>query len=57
MLMKGLDTRFGEVLEQPDADGFFMVKNSRNDHEELACILYCHDSPSLNCGALQMVCA
>ena len=57
MLMKGQDPRIGEVLEQPDADGFFLVKNSWNDREELACILYYHDSPSLYRGGLQMVCA
>lgn len=57
MLMKDQDTRIGVILEQPDADGFFVVKNSWSDKEELCCILNYHDAPSLYRGGLQMFCA
>lgn len=33
------------VLEQPDLDGFFTVKNSWSDLKELCCILSYHDAP------------
>lgn len=55
MLMKEQDTRIGLILEQPDLDGFFTVKNSWNDLEELCCILSYHDAPSLYRGGLQML--
>lgn len=54
MLMKDQDTRIGIILEQPDTDGFFIVKNSWSDKEELCCILNYHDAPSLYRGGLQM---
>lgn len=57
MLMKNQDTRIGVVLEQPDADGFFIVNNPWNDKEELCCVLNYHDAPSLYRGGLQMLCA
>lgn len=57
MLMKNQDTRIGVVLEQPDADGFFIVNNPWNDKEELYCVLNYHDAPSLYRGGLQMLCA
>lgn len=56
MLIKDQDTRIGVVLEQPDADGFFIVKDSWSDAEELCCILNYHDAPSLYRGGLQMFC-
>lgn len=55
MLMKEQDTRIGLILEQPDLDGFFTVKNSWNDLEELCCILSYHDAPSLYRGGLHML--
>lgn len=55
ILMKEQDTRIGLILEQPDIDGFFTVKNSWNDLEELCCILSYHDAPSLYRGGLQML--
>lgn len=57
MLMKNQDTRIGVILEQPDADGFFIVNNPWNDKEELCCVLNYHDAPSLYRGGLQMLCA
>ena len=57
MLMQNQDTRIGVVLEQPDADGFFIVNNPWNDKEELCCVLNYHDAPSLYRGGLQMLCA
>lgn len=56
MLIKDQDTRIGVVLEQPDADGFFIVKDSWSDAEGLCCILNYHDAPSLYRGGLQMFC-
>ena len=56
MLMKDQDTRAGLILEQPDADGFFTVRNSWSDNEELCCIVSYHDAPSLYRGGLQMFC-
>lgn len=55
MLMKEQDTRIGLILEQPDLDGFFTVKNSWSDIEELCCILSYHDAPSLYRGGLHML--
>lgn len=55
MLMKEQDTRIGLILEQPDLDGFFTVKNSWSDLEELCCILSYHDAPSLYRGGLHML--
>lgn len=55
ILMKEQDTRIGLILEQPDIDGFFTVKNSWNDLEELCCILSYHDAPSLYRGGLHML--
>lgn len=55
ILMKEQDTRIGLVLEQPDLDGFFTVKNSWSDLEELCCILSYHDAPSLYRGGLHML--
>ena len=55
MLMKEQDTRIGLILEQPDIDGFFTVKNSWSDLEELCCILSYHDAPSLYRGGLHML--
>lgn len=55
MLMKEQDTRIGLILEQPDLDGFFTVKNSWNDLEELCCIVSYHDAPSLYRGGLHML--
>lgn len=57
MLMKDQDTRIGVILEQPDADGFFVIKNSWSDKEKLCCILNYHDASSLYRGGLQMFCA
>lgn len=57
MLMKDQETRIGIILEQPDIDGFFTVKNSWNDEEELCCIVNYHDAPSLYRGGLQILCA
>lgn len=57
MLMKNQDTKIGVILEQPDADGFFIVNNPWNDKEELCCVLNYHDAPSLYRGGLQMLCA
>ncbi len=57
MLMKEQDTRIGVILEQPDVDGFFTVRNSWNDKEELCCIVNYHDAPSLYRGGLQILCA
>lgn len=56
-LMEDQDTRIGVVIEQPDADGFFVVKDSWTDKEELCCILNFHDAPSLYRGGLQVYCA
>ena len=56
MLIKDQDTRAGLILEQPDADGFFTVRNSWSDNEELCCIVSYHDAPSLYRGGLQMFC-
>ena len=55
MLMKEQDTRIGLILEQPDLDGFFTVKNSWSDLEELCCIVSYHDAPSLYRGGLHML--
>ena len=55
MLMKEQDTRIGLIIEQPDLDGFFTVKNSWNDLEELCCIVSYHDAPSLYRGGLHML--
>lgn len=55
ILMKEQDTRIGLILEQPDIDGFFTVKNSWSDLEELCCILSYHDAPSLYRGGLHML--
>lgn len=55
ILMREQDTRIGLILEQPDLDGFFTVKNSWNDQEELCCIVSYHDAPSLYRGGLQML--
>ena len=57
MLLKEQDTRVGRILEQPDADGFFTVRNSWSDQEEICCVLSYHDAPSLYRGHLQRVCA
>ena len=53
VLLKNQETRIGTLLEQPDLDGFFTVKNTWNDKEELCCILSYHDAPSLYRGGLQ----
>ena len=55
MLMKEQDTRIGLILEQPDLDGFFTVKNSWSDLEELCCIVSYHDAPSLYRGGLHVL--
>ena len=55
MIVKDQDTRAGLILEQPDVNGFFTVKNSWNDKEELCCITSCHDAPSLYRGGLHML--
>lgn len=55
MLMKEQDTRIGLIIEQPDFDGFFTVKNSWNDLEELCCIVSYHEAPSLYRGGLHML--
>lgn len=54
---KEQDTKIGLVVEQPDLDGFFVVRNSWNDKEELCCVESYHDAPSLYRGGLQMLCA
>ena len=55
MLMKDQETRIGLLLDQPDKNGFFTVKNAWNDKEELCCIVSYHDAPSLYRGGLQML--
>lgn len=56
VLYKDQDTRIGLILEDPDADGFFAVKNSWNDKEELCCVVQYHNAPSLYRGGLQTFC-
>ena len=57
ILTGGQDTRIGVILEQPDVDGFFTVKNQWSDKEELCCVVSYHDAPSLYRGGLRMFCA
>ena len=52
-LMREQDTRIGIVTEEPDKYGFFTVRNSWNDNEDLCCIVSYHDAPSLYRGGLQ----
>ncbi len=57
VLMSGQETRIGVILEQPDVDGFFTVKNQWSDKENLCCVVSYHDAPSLYRGGLRMFCA
>lgn len=56
ILLRDQETRIGTILEQPDENGFFTVKDSWSDEEVLCCILSYHDAPSLYRGSLHMVC-
>lgn len=53
-LMKEQDTRIGIVMEEPDLNGFFTIRNSWNDKEELCCVTSYNDAPSLYRGGLKL---
>ena len=52
--MKEQDTRIGIVMEEPDLNGFFTIRNSWNDKEELCCVTSYNDAPSLYRGGLKL---
>ena len=51
-LAKGQQTYFGEIIEDVDENGFFVVQESNSDEEELCRVLNYHNAPSLYRGAL-----
>lgn len=52
-LTRNQKTRMGTILDQPDLDGFFVMKNSWNDTETLCCVISYGGAPSLYRGGLQ----
>lgn len=48
-----LYTRAGEIMEEVNEQGFFVVTDSGNDSECLCKVLNYHNDPSLYRGALQ----
>ena len=53
VLYKGLQTNAGEIIEDVDAHGFFVVADAYQDTECLCMVLNYHRNPSLYRGALQ----
>ncbi len=51
-LVKGQQTFYGEVIEEVDENGFFVVHDNSTDEEELCRVLNYHNAPSLYRGAL-----
>ena len=55
ILYKGLNTNAGEIIEDVDAHGFFVVADTYNDTDCLCRVLNYHNDPSLYRGELQSV--
>lgn len=55
VLYKGLQTNAGEIVEEEDAQGFFMVADTYQDMDCLCMVLSYHNTPSLYRGELQSV--
>lgn len=53
MLYRGQHTNVGEIIEDVDKDGFFVVEDSYNNKNCLCMVLNYHDAPSLYRGSLQ----
>ena len=51
-IVKGQQTFYGEVIEEVDENGFFVVHDNSTDEEELCRVLNYHNAPSLYRGAL-----
>ena len=52
-LYKGLQTNAGEIVEDEDTHGFFVVEDTYNDTDCLCMVLNHHNCPSLYRGELQ----
>ena len=55
ILYKGLNTNAGEIIEDVDAHGFFVVADTYNDTDCLCRVLNYHNDPSLYRGELQSI--
>ena len=55
ILYKGLNTNAGEIIEDVDAHGFFVVADTYNDTDCLCWVLNYHNDPSLYRGELQSI--
>lgn len=53
VIIKGQNSQIGEVIEEVDANGYFVVQDNYSDDEVLCRILNYHDAPSLYRGSLK----
>ena len=51
-LLADQPVRGGIIISEPDQYGFFMVRNTYRDEDELYCVIGRHDTPSLYRGSL-----
>ena len=55
VLYKGQNISVGEIIEEVDKDGFFVVEDNYDNEETLCMVLNYHDAPSLYRGMLQNI--
>ena len=55
VLYKGQNISVGEIIEEVDKDGFFVVEDNYDNEETLCMVLNYHDAPSLYRGMLQSI--
>ena len=53
VIIKGQHSQIGEVIEEVDGNGYFVVQDNYSDDEVLCRILNYHDAPSLYRGSLK----
>lgn len=53
VIMRGQNSQIGEVIEEVDGNGYFVVQDNYSDDEVLCRILNYHDAPSLYRGSLK----